>query len=130
MTLKCFICRIAYPSTWLRTRFVLRIAHFLRDTQYARRIADNQLILWRIFQRARLFLLPTLRLRLGFAIQFSTNYQNLYRKELSRPANVCYHESIVKQKNKNSDLGADVSGSAEPQMPRAWCPAIQIEVRI
>ncbi|MHC4564707.1 MAG: hypothetical protein ACYTE3_03015, partial [Planctomycetota bacterium] len=41
-------------------------------TQYARRIADNQLILWRIFQRARLFLLPTLRLRLGFAIHFPT----------------------------------------------------------
>jgi hypothetical protein len=34
-------------------------------------IIDNQLILCRIFQRARLFLLPTLRLRLGFAMCYS-----------------------------------------------------------
>jgi hypothetical protein len=34
-------------------------------------IIDNQLILCRIFQRARLFLLPTLRLRLGFAMCIS-----------------------------------------------------------
>ncbi|KPK41937.1 MAG: hypothetical protein AMJ65_08430 [Phycisphaerae bacterium SG8_4] len=67
MTLKCFICRVAYIA--------LRIAHFWHATQYARHIASNQLILWRIFQRARLFLLPTFRLRLGFAMHFSTNYQ-------------------------------------------------------
>jgi hypothetical protein len=34
-------------------------------------IIDNQLFLCLIFQRARLFLLPTLRLRLDFAIWFS-----------------------------------------------------------
>jgi len=60
---KCFICRVAYIA--------LRIAHFPRGTQYARRIAVHQLILCRIFQRARLFLLPALRLLLGFAINFS-----------------------------------------------------------
>jgi len=32
---------------------------------------NGQLILCLTFQRARLFLLPTLRLRLGFAIYFS-----------------------------------------------------------
>jgi hypothetical protein len=35
------------------------------------RLSDYQLILWRIFQRAFRFLLPTLRLRLGFAMHFS-----------------------------------------------------------
>ena len=34
-------------------------------------IIDNQLILCRIFHLARLFLLPTLRLRLGFAMCYS-----------------------------------------------------------
>jgi hypothetical protein len=34
-------------------------------------IIDNQLILCRIFHLARLFLLPTLRLRLGFAMCIS-----------------------------------------------------------
>jgi hypothetical protein len=46
-----------------------------RDTQKARRITNDQLILCRIFHLARLFLLPILRLRLGFAIYFSTNQQ-------------------------------------------------------
>jgi len=86
----------------------LGIAHSWRDTQYARRIADNQLILWRIFQRARLFLLPTFRLRLGFAMHFSTNSQkNLYRKELSSAYNVCYHKLIVKQKIKIQASGRE-----------------------
>jgi len=35
----------------------------------------DQLILCLIFHLARLFLLPILRLRLGFAIYFSTNRQ-------------------------------------------------------
>jgi len=56
----------------------LRIAHLPRDTQRARRIADNQLTLLRIFQRARLFLLPTLRLRLGFAIHFSEKQYKIF----------------------------------------------------
>ena len=41
-------------------------------------IIDNQLILCRIFQRARLFLLPTLRLRLGFAIWFSKKQYKIF----------------------------------------------------
>ena len=41
-------------------------------------IIDNQLILCRIFQRARLFLLPTLRLRLGFAIWFSNKLYKIF----------------------------------------------------
>jgi hypothetical protein len=61
-----------------RTYHVMHRAFSRRDTQYARRIANNQLILWRIFQRARLFLLPTFRLRLGFAIHFSTNNQEIF----------------------------------------------------
>ena len=60
---KCFIYSVAY--------IVLRIAHALRKTQYVLRMTNDQLILCRIFQRARLFLLPTLRLRLDFAIYFS-----------------------------------------------------------
>jgi hypothetical protein len=64
---KWSICRIAY--------IVLRIAYAQRDTQYARRITNDQLILCRIFHLARRFLLPILRLRLGFAIYFSTDRQ-------------------------------------------------------
>ena len=41
-------------------------------------IIDNQLILCRIFQRARLFLLPTLRLRLGFAMRFSNKRSKIF----------------------------------------------------
>jgi hypothetical protein len=37
-------------------------------------IIDNQLILCRIFHLARLFLLPTLRLRLGFAMCYSNKH--------------------------------------------------------
>ena len=45
--------------------FARSSAHFARCTMY------DQLILCRIFQRARLFLLPTLRLRLDFPIYIS-----------------------------------------------------------
>ena len=41
-------------------------------------LIKNQLILCRIFQRARLFLLPTLRLRLGFAICYSNKNTEIF----------------------------------------------------
>lgn len=41
-------------------------------------IIDNQLILCRIFHLARLFLLPTLRLRLGFAMCYSNNHTEIF----------------------------------------------------
>ena len=41
-------------------------------------IITNQLILCRIFHRARLFLLPTLRLRLGFAMCISKKRSKIF----------------------------------------------------
>ncbi len=41
-------------------------------------LVTNQLILCRIFQRARLFLLPTLRLRLGFAMCYSNKHTEIF----------------------------------------------------
>jgi len=41
-------------------------------------IIDNQLILCRIFHLARLFLLPTLRLRLGFAMCISKKRSKIF----------------------------------------------------
>ena len=41
-------------------------------------IIDYQLILCRIFHFARLFLLPTLRLRLGFAMCFSNKRTKIF----------------------------------------------------
>jgi hypothetical protein len=50
---------------------VYRIAGILHNTQYARCVANHPLILWRIFHFVCLFLLPILRLRLGFPIHIS-----------------------------------------------------------
>jgi hypothetical protein len=55
----------------------------MRETIYALntqliQIITNQLILCRIFHRARLFLLPTLRLRLGFAMCISNKRSKIF----------------------------------------------------
>ncbi len=55
-------------------------------------ISDNQLILCRIFHRARLFLLPTLRLRLDFAIRFSKKRSKIFCKILLCPFNIWYYK--------------------------------------
>jgi hypothetical protein len=52
---------------------VRRIADSGRESIRTSAKADYHLILCRIFHLARRFLLPILRLRLGFAIYFSRN---------------------------------------------------------